>query len=232
MKKRLTKKQWLRKKRMRQITILGTVILAGITVLSFICFVLGRLLGGNDPGVSPLLQKTYLVDAPEITEMFLTPNEYSRPGEELLEIKGIVVHYTANPGTDAEANRNYFEGLKDSRQTKVSSHFIIGLDGTIIQCIPLEEIAYASNKRNADTVSIECCHKDETGKFTKNTYRSLIRLLAWLCGEYNLKQEDIIRHYDVTGKECPRYYVKNQDKWEALRTEVFEYIEEKRSEEK
>lgn len=226
-KKRLTKKQWLRRKRIKQVIVVSTVVLTGIAVLSFICLFLGRVLGG---GLSGLFQKTYQVEDPEITELFLTPNEYSRPGEKLPEVKGIVVHYTANPGSDAEANRNYFESLKDSQQTKASSHFIIGLDGTIVQCIPLDEIAYASNERNADTISIECCHKDESGKFTKQTYRSLIRLLAWLCGEYNLKKDDIIRHYDVTGKDCPRYYVKHEDKWEALKTEVFDYIEEKRRE--
>lgn len=226
-KKRLTKKQWLRRKRIKQVIVVSTVVLTGIAVLSFICLVLGRVLGG---GLSGMFQKTYQVEDPEITELFLTPNEYSRPGEKLPEVKGIVVHYTANPGSDAEANRNYFESLKDSQQTKASSHFIIGLDGTIVQCIPLDEIAYASNERNADTISIECCHKDESGKFTKQTYRSLIRLLAWLCGEYNLKKDDIIRHYDVTGKDCPRYYVKHEDKWEALKTEVFAYIEEQRRE--
>lgn len=230
MKKRLTKKQWLRRKRIKQITALGTVVLIGIAVLSCVCLLLGKLLGTKEPGVSSVLNKTYLVEKPEVTELFLTPNEYSRPQAALEEVNGVVVHYTANPGTDAEANRNYFEGLKDSHTTKVSSHFIIGLDGTIIQCIPLDEIAYASNKRNQDTISIECCHKDESGKFTKATYRSLVELLAWLCGEYNLKAENIIRHYDVTGKDCPRYYVKHEDKWAELKIDVFDYIEEKRSE--
>lgn len=226
MKKRLTKKQWVRRKRIQQIIAIGTVILLGIAVLSCVCLIGGRLFGRDEPGVSRILNKTYQTELPEIIKAYLTPNEYSRPGDPLMEVNGIVVHYTANPGTDAEANRNYFEGLKDSRQTKVSSHFIIGLDGTIIQCIPLDEIAYASNKRNIDTISIECCHKDETGKFTKETKKSLIRLLAWLCGEYNLKEEDIIRHYDVTGKDCPRYYVKHEDKWVALKKQVFEFIEE------
>ena len=64
MKKRLTKKQWLRRKRIRQITILGTVVLSGIAVLSCVCLLLGRLLGKNEPGVSPVLRKTYLVERP------------------------------------------------------------------------------------------------------------------------------------------------------------------------
>ncbi|MFR8755306.1 MAG: hypothetical protein ACLVG5_00555 [Clostridium sp.] len=38
-----------------------------------------------------------------------------------------MVHYTANPGTTAQQNRDYFEGLKDSHETHASSHFVIGL---------------------------------------------------------------------------------------------------------
>ncbi len=169
--------------------------------------------------------KTKLVEKPPITENLLTPNDYSRPQTPLKEVKSIVVHYTANPGTSAIANRNYFENLKDSKTTYASSHFIIGLDGEIVQCLPLDEISFASNNRNPDTISIECTHPDGTGKFSKKTMKSLIALTAWLCGEYNLKEEDIIRHYDVTGKKCPLYYVEHEDEWEALKSNVMNYIE-------
>lgn len=161
----------------------------------------------------------------EVTEMLLTPNPYSRPQTPLKKVKGVVVHYTANPGTDAQANRNYFDSLKDKHTTSASSHFVIGLDGTIVQCVPLDEIAYASNERNEDTISIECCHEDETGQFTDKTYQSLIRLTAWLCGEYNLGRDDLLRHYDVSGKDCPRYFVSNEDKWEQFKDDVFTYID-------
>ena len=203
---------------------LSIVTLLGVAMLCLLCHFLGNNFDLRNIGSG--MQKTKQVAEPERIQDFLTPNEYSRPQIPLEKVKGVVIHYTANPGSDAEGNRNYFEGLKDSKITKASSHFIIGLDGTIIQCLPLEEIAYASNERNVDTIAIECCHPDETGKFTKKTYNSLIKLTAWLCGRYNLKKEDIIRHYDVTGKDCPRYYVANEDKWETLKDEVFEYIEE------
>ena len=76
----------------------------------------------------------------------------------------IVIHYVGNPGTTAKANRNYFESLSSGEtETYASSHFIVGLEGEVIQCIPLTEIAYASNIRNEDTVAIEVCHPDETG---------------------------------------------------------------------
>ena len=116
------------------------------------------------------------VQRPEIKQMLLTPNEFSRPQLELKQVNGVVIHYVANPGTTAKDNRNYFEGLKDSGATYASSNYIVGLKGEIVQCVPLDEMAYCSNERNEDTVSIECCHPDETGQFNDNTYQSLVHL--------------------------------------------------------
>ncbi len=164
----------------------------------------------------------------------------------------------------------------DSHETKVSSHFVVGYEGEIVQCVPSTEIAYASNSRNEDTLSIECCHLDETGEFTNATYISLVRLTGWqcvpsteiayasnsrnedtlsiecchldetgeftnatyislvrltgwLCWRFNLTEEDVIRHYDVTGKICPydvtgkicpKYYVENPNAWEQFKEDV------------
>lgn len=158
--------------------------------------------------------------APDIDVQLLTVNEYSRPGIALKQINGIVIHYTANPGSSAQANRNYFENLKSGGDRKVSSHFVIGIEGEVIQCVPTAEIAYASNDRNTDTVSVECCHPDETGAFTDATYDSLVQLTAWLCKRFSLDGDDVIRHYDVTGKECPLYYVEHEDAWKQFRQDV------------
>ena len=165
-----------------------------------------------------------ITDTPQFDVDLLTVNEYSRPGIERSEINGIVIHYTANPGSTAKQNRDYFEGLKDSKATKASSHFIVGIDGEIIQCVPTAELAYASNDRNVDTISIECCHPDETGKYTDATYESLVELVAWLCGKFQLDTESIIRHYDVTGKACPLYFVEHEDAWIQFRQDVQDYI--------
>ncbi len=166
-----------------------------------------------------------IAQTPDYQVELLTPNPYSRPQTALEEVKGIVIHYTANPGTTAIQNRSYFESLKDTQKTKASSHFVVGLEGEIVQCIPSTEISYASNDRNVDTLSIECCHKDETGQFTQETYDSLVELTAWLCGKFNLPVDDVIRHYDVTGKECPIYYVKNEDAWKRFREDVQKYLD-------
>ena len=164
------------------------------------------------------------IQAPDwYTHDFLTVNPYSRPGTKREHVRDIVIHYVANPGTSAIQNRNYFEGLKDqsgSKTVSASSHYIIGSDGTILQCIPLDEVAYGNYPRNDDTVSIECCHPDSDGRFTDATIKSLIRLTGWLCRELSLNEKHIIRHYDVSGKNCPKYYVEHQDAWRTLKKKL------------
>ncbi|MCI5873864.1 MAG: peptidoglycan recognition family protein [Clostridiales bacterium] len=167
----------------------------------------------------------YVAEAPDYQVELLDINEYSRPGTALSAINGIVIHYTANPGTTAEQNRSYFQNLKDTGETYASSHFVIGIDGEIVQCVPCNEIAYASNERNEDTISIECCIPDETGKFSEATYQSLVELVTWLMGRYDLGTDEVIRHYDVTGKECPKYYVENETEWFQFKEDLLSYIE-------
>ena len=169
------------------------------------------------------------IEVPDYVEQdYLTVNEWSRPGTELEQIDGVVIHYVGNPGTTAHANRNYFESLSSGQEgTYASSHFIVGLEGEVIQCVPLTEVAYASNTRNGDTVSIEVCHPDETGEFSPVTYDRVVELTAWLCRTFKLDPEtDVIRHYDVTGKECPRYYVEHPEAWDAFRADVSAAIKE------
>ena len=44
-----------------------------------------------------------------ITEMFLTPNKYSRPQIKLEKVTKIAVHYVGNPRSTAKNNRDYFK---------------------------------------------------------------------------------------------------------------------------
>ena len=159
----------------------------------------------------------YAVEIPEWIDVDLLPlNEWSRPGEPLEEINGVVIHYVGNPGTSAAANRSFFANLAATHETSVSSHFLVGLEGEILQCVPLSEISYCSNRRNYDTIAIEVCHPDDTGEFSPETLESVERLTAWLCAAFGLDTDQVIRHYDVTGKICPKYYVENQDAWSDL----------------
>ena len=160
---------------------------------------------------------------PDIREDFLTVSEYNRPGTELACVKNIFVHYTANSKTSAAQNRSYFENLGVTHERAASAHFIIGYEGEIIQCIPLDEEAYAVIGRNGDSISIECCYLAQDGSFTQETYDSLVEMLAWLLDEYDLEPKDILRHYDCGGKLCPLYYVKHEDAWQKLLEDVAQY---------
>ena len=171
-----------------------------------------------------------LLGAPPLDVELLTVNPYSRPGTPLEVVKNVAIHYTANPGSTAMNNRDYFEGLKDNHSNEVSSHFVIGLEGEIVQCIPTNEISYATNSRNVDTISIECCHPDETGQFNEATYQSLVELTAYLCNRFGLDIDHVIRHYDVTGKNCPKYYVEHPDAWEQLKSDIQTRMLEKQKE--
>lgn len=140
----------------------------------------------------------------------------SRRGEELEAVRDIVIHYVGNPGTTARQNRDYFS----NEDSDVSAHFVVGLEGEIIQCIPLTEKSSATNERNKDTISIEVCHPDETGAFQEASYASLVKLTTWLCEVTGLSDSHVIRHYDVTGKLCPLYYVEHEDAWEQFLQDV------------
>lgn len=151
-----------------------------------------------------------------VTQDFLPRNPFSRPGTPLQTVDGVVVHYVGNPGTSAAANRSYFANLALTHETYASAHFVVGLEGEIIQCVPLSEIAYCTSQANDHTLSIEVCHPDETGAFSPGTLDSLTTLTAWLCDAFALETSAVIRHYDVTGKLCPLYYVEHSTAWDAL----------------
>lgn len=165
------------------------------------------------------------LEQPEMVVDLLTVNEYSRPGEALPEVKNVFIHYTANAGTTAEQNKSYFQSLAETHERSASAHFIIGYDGVILQCIPTAEIAYAVKERNYDSISIECCFLEDSGIFTQDTYNSLLELTAWLLHKYELKPEDVLRHYDEGGKNCPKYYVEHEDAWHQFLQDLETYMD-------
>lgn len=162
-------------------------------------------------------------EPPEINVQYLPINPYSRSGEKRTETKYIVIHYIgweSSPST-AQQNWQYFANLAVTQKTSVSSNFIIGMDGEIIQCMPIDEVAYANRPLNESSISIECCHPEKNGKFTDETYASLVRLVSWLCGEYSLGKDAVIRHYDVSGKLCPLYWAGGEGTEEYARWAEF-----------
>lgn len=225
LRRELRRIQRKKEERIRRMMLMGLLGAAALIVLASVIVLYKKIFQKIGPDPAEIKVPDY------VEEMFLTPNPYSRPELPLTEVNGIVVHYVANPCSTARENRSYFESLKDqtgSNTASASSHFVIGLEGEVVQCIPLSEVAYASNNRNSDTISIECCHPDETGKFYNSTYNSLVELCAYLCVEFGLEPEDVIRHYDVTGKICPKYFVDHEDAWEQFHKDVKQAMKDSR----
>ena len=163
---------------------------------------------------------------PKIVDALITPNVYSRPGKPVRGVLGLVWHWVANPGTSAQQNRDYFDRLGRAGGRYAGAHYVIGLDGEILQCIPDSEMAYHCGADrykeravelfgpypNDCTLGIEMCHPDRTGEPTPATLESLVMLSAMLAQKYNLLPcLHILRHYDITGKDCPKYMVENPE---------------------
>jgi N-acetylmuramoyl-L-alanine amidase len=170
----------------------------------------------------------------------LTVNPFSRPGKKLAGVKALVIHWTANAGSTAKRNRDYFESLKgqslsDPAVRYASAHFIVGIEGEAVQCIPTEEMAYHAGAKkytpealgvlghypNNCTIGIELCHPAADGHFTGETLRAAAELCALLCVQFGIDPErDIWTHHGVTGKNCPKRFVDRPGDFEQFKTRV------------
>lgn len=173
-------------------------------------------------------------DQIKILKDFLTLNRYSRPGRLRKGTNGIEVHWVGNPGTSAKFNRRYFETRKGGKYGFGSTHFIIDLNGDIIQVIPEAEVAYSSGAKKykdgivhklgrtpyLNTLSIECAHWDWKGAMPKKTQDALLKLCVHLCEKYQLTAQNLYLHFDITGKRCHRWFVENPHKWAEFRDKV------------
>lgn len=140
-------------------------------------------------------------------------------------IKYIVIHYTATGNTAAGAalaNCKYFA----SANRGASAHYFID-DGDIIwQSVLDKDTAWSVGSkvykhpaaRNSNTLNIEVCSK---GAFTAKEIANLRWLVQQKKAAYKIPASNVIRHYDVTGKACPAYYV-DATRWKALHKSITE----------
>ncbi|MCL6591884.1 MAG: N-acetylmuramoyl-L-alanine amidase [Firmicutes bacterium] len=162
-----------------------------------------------------------------IQRQYLSFNIKSRSGQKLKAVEGLVIHWTASLGGSAQGVRNYFE----SHTRSASAHYIVGLKGEIIQCIPDDEKAIHAGpsknyqpivyqrlhgQANSYTLGIEIC-PNRAGTFNDATYNRSVHLSAALCQKYYLNPyTDIYRHSDMIGtimKKCPKPFVDNKVAW-------------------
>jgi N-acetylmuramoyl-L-alanine amidase len=137
------------------------------------------------------------------------------------QIRGVIAHWTANTkrGAHAKANRDYFNNTTDRH---ASAHYVVD-DHSIIQCVPDNEVAfhvgarfykpdgermragYTSLNPNYFVIGFEMC-VNEDGDWDK-TYRHSVDLAARLLHKYQFSTVDLYRHFDITGKDCPKMMI-------------------------
>jgi N-acetylmuramoyl-L-alanine amidase len=149
-----------------------------------------------------------------IEEKLIRINEHTRPGTKLKGVKGIVIHWTANEekGADRFAHFNFF----NKGEVYASAHYFVDSEG-ILRIIPENEMAYHVGAKTYKTdrfgsypnhymIGVEMCVNPD-GDF-KETYKRAVWLCADLLRRYKLDPDkDLVRHYDITGKDCPRMFV-------------------------
>ena len=186
-----------------------------------------------------------------IKKDLLKINPYTRPGRKLRGVKGVVCHWTANEneGADDVAHRRYFGGNAISAHSYASAHYFVDQD-SIIQIVPDDELAYhvgamsyhtraLGSYPNEWTIGVETCVNVKGAGFKKALDQSA-QLCAKLLKDHGLTVSSLYRHYDVTGKDCPRYFVNNTSAkayglgdsaskaWQDFKALVASYMEPKK----
>ena len=131
-----------------------------------------------------------------------TPNN-RRPGT-IIVPQTITIHSTANPNSTAINERNW---LVNSQNNRTASWHIAVDEREVIEAIPLNEVAYHAGNAtgNRTSISIEIC---ESGN-RQRTLTNAIELTAYLLKQRNWGTDKLRRHFDWSGKHCPRILMAN-----------------------
>jgi len=166
----------------------------------------------------------------KVVKNFVKVNQYTRPGLKLSGVKGIVMHWTATPGATALNERNYFNGTCIADKRFASAHYFVDRNEAQY-IIPENEMAYHAHDQNRCYVSflkpnanqtaigVEMC-VEKNGTIHDETVQNAAELVADLCKRFKLSTEKIVRHYDVTNKNCPAPWVSDSSKLTAFRKKV------------
>ena len=174
-----------------------------------------------------------------VTIKIKTANENNFGGLRITaDIKYIVIHYTANDGDTDEGNGNYFA----NNVVGASAHYFVD-DDSITQAVPDNRVAWSvgGNKypntkgatyygkcTNNNSISVELCDTKKNGvyDFTEATLKNAADLVMLLMKKYSVPIERVVRHYDVTGKICPKPFVENEKAWKEFKERLTEEMVE------
>ena len=138
------------------------------------------------------------------------------------KIAWIIVHYTGDKSSQGRAKKTA-DAMQTWKRT-VSTNYLVG-DDAIYQCVedrnaawhcPYEKtnkcaacngvaigVDLVEHKRSTKTGSV----KDRDWYFTEKVINDGAQLVAMLADKYNIPMDHIVRHFDVTGKWCPRPFI-------------------------
>ena len=132
------------------------------------------------------------------------------------KVKYIVIHYTGNDGATAAENVSYFNGGNRG----ASAHYFVDHSGEIREYCdpaayyswhcggPLESSHHPLHEicTNRNSIGIEICTRQSGGAwtFTSAAVSAAIVLTKYLMTKFGVSADHVCRHYDVTGKACPR----------------------------
>jgi len=172
-----------------------------------------------------------MVQKPEMIEKFMKINKYGRPGTKRRRTTKIAFHFTGQHDVSAKNTVSYFSNVVangyrvNGRYIYASSHLVVGLQGELYYIVPFNEIAYTTNSANAYSIGVECATTGADDHYTDEEYKTMVKTGAWLAQTYKLDPRvDFIRHYDVTGKICPRYFVNNVKAWKQFKLDCYNYM--------
>ena len=143
------------------------------------------------------------------------------------DIEYIVIHYTSNKGDTANNNAVYFSRQK--LNPPASAHYFVD-ENEIWQSVHDADIAWHCGAktykhkscRNANSLGIEICMNDKDDNIRLKSIENAIKLTKMLMQKYNIGIDNVIRHYDVTGKDCPRPMVENEDLWTSFKQSLLQ----------
>lgn len=142
-------------------------------------------------------------------------------------IKYIVVHYTANNGDTARNNLGYYNRTAN---LKASAHYFVD-ELEVCQSVKETDTAYHCGAtkykhpecRNANSIGVEICsRKYPDGKyyFLNDAVNNAVELIKKLMEVYQIPLSNVIRHYDVTGKNCPQPFVNSEKEWNEFKEKL------------
>lgn len=138
-------------------------------------------------------------------------------------VQFLVVHYTANKGDTAKNNADYFARAV----TKSSAHYFVD-EKEVWQSVREKDTAYHCGAktykhplcRNENSIGVEMCLLDKQGNIRPGTIKTAVSVVQQLMAAYGIPSDRVLRHYDVTGKNCPRPMVENPQLWEDFKKEL------------